>query len=114
MLLISNGRLPVFRVVSRSIPFASISWRLILGSREYGTKDLRVAGAAAEIAGHPFDDIGFSGIRLMVEQAASGHDLAGRARTALQAVVVDEGALDGVELRALRESFDRAHRAAVG
>ena len=48
------------------------------------------------------------------EERDGGADLAGRAVAALEAVVLEEGGLDGVEVVALGEAFDGGDLGAVG
>src|SRR5918993_6118949 len=55
-----------------------------------GPYDRTISGAAAEIAIHIGDDVGFARVRLPIEQALGGHDHARGTESALEAIFVDE------------------------
>src|SRR6266540_6480330 len=82
----------------------SLRLRLDLGGCQDRLDDLVVASTAAEVAHHPLLDLLLGRTGHLVQQRAGGHDLAGRADAALKAAVLDEGALDRVQLVALREA----------
>ena len=65
-----------------------------------------VAGAAAEVAGDAFADLGLRRLRVVVQEVDGGHDHAGRAVAALQAVFFPEPFLQRVQLVTLGEPFD--------
>src|SRR5215813_11901979 len=58
-----------------------------------GLKDLVVAGATAEVAGHPFFDFILGGFGVLVEQRFGGHDLPRRADPALEPAVFNKSLL---------------------
>ena len=58
-----------------------------------GGDDVRIGGAAAEIAAHVFADVGVAVGVAFLHAADRRHDLPGRAVAALEGVVVDEGLL---------------------
>src|SRR3990172_6015559 len=76
--------------------------------------DLVVAGAAAEIAHEPLLDLLLGGLWVLVEEGLGGDDLAGSADAALEAAVVDEGALHGVEALLAADALDCREVGAVG
>src|SRR3990172_6167843 len=78
-----------------------------------GLDDVVIAGAAAEVAGQTVADLRLPGVGIIAEQAVGRHDHARRAVAALQAVLVPEGGLQGVELLALLQGLDRHDLGAV-
>ncbi len=82
--------------------------------RSHGVHDVLVAGAAAQIAVETLADFLVGGVRIALDDLLGGHDHSGRAETALQAVLVPEGFLHGIELAAGGESFDGQDLGAVG
>ena len=77
--------------------------------------DLRVAGAAADVAGDGVDDLGARGRRVVGQQRMGGEDHRRRAVPALHAVGLAERVLDGRELaRAGRHPLDGGDLYAVG
>src|SRR5882757_4181711 len=56
--------------------------------RHHGVDDVLVAGAAAEIARQRLADLVFAGRGVFVEKCRHGHENAGRAVAALQAVMI--------------------------
>src|SRR5262245_17522015 len=79
-----------------------------------GLDDVDVAGAPAEVAGDRPADVGFRRIRVGLEQGATGHQHAWSAVAALQAVLLEEAILDGMELAVPLEPFDGQEISAVG
>ena len=79
-----------------------------------GVDDVLIAGAAAEIAGNAFADLALGGRRVVVEQVDAGHDHAGRAESALQAVLLPEALLQRVQFAVRGQPLDGRHLAAVG
>src|SRR5690606_37388963 len=69
--------------------------------------DVLVASAAAEVALQPVANLLFGRIRVALEQVGRGHDHAGRAVAALQAVLLPEAFLDRVQLAVLGHALDR-------
>ena len=65
-----------------------------------GVADAFVAGAAAEVALHPFAVGVFVGLGVGFDQGDGVEDLAGGAEAALEAVFLGEGFLDGVVAQA--------------
>src|SRR5829696_2318935 len=72
--------------------------RHLVGGVLDGFDDVLVAGAAAEVALKAVADFGFGRVRIVVEEGDRGHDHAGGAVAALEAVHLPEAFLDGVEL----------------
>ena len=62
--------------------------------------DVRVRGAAADVAAHELGDVLVGGGVALLEQLDGGHDLPGRAVAALERVVLDERLLHRVQLAA--------------
>ena len=60
--------------------------------------DVRIGGAAAEIAAHVFADVVVAAGVALVDAGDRRHDLAGRAVAALEGVLVDEGLLHRMQL----------------
>src|SRR5882724_8130335 len=76
--------------------------------------DVDVTGAAAEVAGDRLADLLLAGVLVLLEQRAAGYHHAGRAEAALQAVLLHEPLLDGVQLAVLLEPLDGLDLAPVG
>src|SRR5581483_3065853 len=83
------------------------------GSVEHGADDLVIAGAAAEIAGQPVAHFRLARVGLPVEQRLRSDQEAGRADPALQRSVLQELALQRVQLLAACHALDGADRLAV-
>src|SRR5262249_11480425 len=76
--------------------------------------DPGIGAAAAEITAHAFADaLGILAGLTFLDEADRAHDLARRAESALEAVMGDEGGLDGMELVAARDARDRHDVGAV-
>src|SRR5437016_2807125 len=71
-------------------------------------RDPVIAGAAAQVRHLPVRDLGIARVGLGAKQSVRGHELPGRADTALEAALLDEGLL-----QRRREAFHRADRRAV-
>ena len=67
----------------------------------HGADDLVVAGAAAEIAGQPVAHLGLGRIGIALQQRLGGDEEAGRADAALQRGVLEELALQRMQLSPL-------------
>src|SRR6266851_3050417 len=65
----------------------------MLGGPADGSDDVLVTGTPADLPRYRRPDLGFGGIRVVVEQPAGRHHHAGGAESALQAVALE--ALDG-------------------
>src|SRR5262245_5017085 len=72
--------------------------RWLLRRRLHLVHDVLVAGAAAEVALEAVADLVVGRIRVRLENRARGHDHAGRAVAALEAVLLPESFLHRVEL----------------
>src|SRR5881628_474014 len=72
--------------------------------------NLLVAGAAAKIPRERRAHVVLGGRRVLVQVGLGGEDHAGDAVAALHRAVVDEGALERMELPIAREPLDREHR----
>src|SRR4029078_5327830 len=75
-------------------------------------ENMRVAGAAAQVAAQSLGDLVAGGLRVARAQMDRGHDHARRAVPALQPVTVPEPLLDRMQL-AVGDAFDRRHGGAV-
>src|SRR4029450_9556924 len=84
------------------------------GRRLDGAHDLVIAGAPAEIAGKTETDFLFGRILVLLKQGARRDQEARRTDTALQGRVLDELALQRVELVAVRHALDGLDLAAPG
>src|SRR2546429_7668209 len=69
--------------------------------------DVHVAGAAAEIAGDGLTDLELARVRIRGQKCRRGDHHPGGAEAALEAVLLVESLLYGVELAILLEAFDR-------
>src|SRR5438270_7557828 len=79
-----------------------------------GGNDVGVGGTAAEIAAHIFADLGFRAGMTLIDAGNRRHDLAGRAVAALEAVMIDEGLLHGMQAAGGRsDAFDRGDLASL-
>ena len=85
-----------------------------VGRRAHRLDDVLVAGAAAEIGREHVEQVLVADVGLALEHAGREHQEARRAEAALQPVMLDEGALQRMQLVALREPLDGADRLAVG
>src|SRR5690349_16904326 len=86
-----------------------------LGCRGFDrVDDVLVAGATAEIAFEAVPDFLFSRVRIPFEQLSRGHDHAGRAEAALQAVLIPERLLDRMQVAVGGQAFDGGELAPIG
>src|SRR3954464_15837234 len=69
--------------------------------------NVRVGGAAADVAAHELGDVLIRRGVALLEQLHRGHDLTGRAVAALEGVVLDERPLHRVKLAVRRQALDR-------
>ena len=76
--------------------------------------DVHVSGAAAEIPRYRLADLGFAGVRVGGEQRGPGHQHAGGAEAALEAVFLHEALLERAHAVGAGEPLDRADLGAVG
>src|SRR6266480_360152 len=76
-------------------------------------ENLLIPGAAAKVARNGFPDSFPVGHPFVVEERFRGHQDPGGAVAALRRAEVGEGRLQGMQLRAAAEAFDRFHRAAL-
>src|SRR5215216_1229625 len=81
---------------------------LMLGGPADRLDDVRVARAAADLARDRLADLVVARVRIGVQQRAGGHDHARRAEAALEAVLLHEALLRGVELAVALHVLDRA------
>src|SRR5947209_856783 len=79
-----------------------------------GLDDVLVAGAAAEVSVEAVAYLFARRVCVAFEELRGGHDHAGRAVAALQAMSLPEPLLNRVQLAVLRESFDGRDARAVG
>ena len=74
-----------------------------------------IAGATTEVAFQAKPDVLFGRVRILVEQARGGHDHAGCAVAALQAMVLHEGLLHRVQRAVgVGHAFDGLDLLAIG
>src|ERR1700677_3943058 len=78
----------------------------LLANVLYGSDDVGVGSAAANVTAHEFFHIGVRRSALLFEEGGGGHDLARGAVTALIAIVFEEGCLDGMQTSRLPEPFN--------
>src|SRR2546426_5168853 len=86
----------------------------VLGCGLDGLDDVRVAGAAAEVAADRFADLRLGGILVAGEQGAARQHHPRGAVAALQPVLLPERFLDGVQLAVLLQAFHRGDLRALG
>src|SRR4030095_1416939 len=79
-----------------------------------GFDDIHVAGAPAEVAGDGPPDLILARRRVLLEKRVAGHQHAGGAVAALQAMLGHEALLQRVELAVLLQPFHRHDLAPVG
>src|SRR6266516_3282895 len=76
------------------------------GGQPDGVEDLRVAGAAAEVAGQCLADLVVARARIARQQIRGRDDQARSAEAALDRAGLGEGLLDGVQPAVLAQTFD--------
>src|SRR5437899_11440440 len=86
----------------------------VLGCGLDGLDDVRVPGAAAEVAADGLADLRLGGILVAGEQGAARDHHPRRAVAALQPVVLPERLLDRVQLSVLLQAFHRGDLRALG
>src|SRR5262245_60112986 len=86
----------------------------LLGRPEHRLDDVLVPGAPAEVAGQGPADLLLGGVRIPLEQGFRGEHHARRAEAALQAVLVLEPLLYGVQLARPAESLHGGDLVAIG
>src|ERR1051325_8295943 len=109
-------RSPSFVPPARNRPFACVASARVV-ARWYSNgctrslldrgDDADVAAAAADVAAHPLPDLVVARGVPFAQQRRRGTELAGGAVAALEAVVADEGGLQGAQPIVGREPFDR-------
>ena len=97
-----------------SVQRLSVASCMFFRGRAHRADDLVVARAAAQIAGQRVADLFFVRIGIAVEQRLGRHEKTRRADAALQRSVLDELALQRMQLAAGRKTFDRRHLTAFG
>src|SRR6476620_5950785 len=70
----------------------------IRGCLFHGGHDVRIGGAAADIAAHIFADVVVIAGMALVHAGNRRHDLSGRTVAALEGILVDEGPLHRMQL----------------
>src|SRR5690242_14454922 len=102
-------------VVSGTVVAMSAHRDRVAGRRADGADDVLVAGAAAEGALQAPPDVLVGELAVALpDQVDRVHDHPWSAEAALQAVMLPEGLLHGVQLPALRDALDRGDRRSVG
>src|SRR4030088_469376 len=84
-----------------------------LGRRLHGLDDVHVPRTPAEIAFEALADFVLGRVRVLVEEVGGGHDEAGRAVPALEAVLIPERLLQWVQLAVLGHALDRGQALAL-
>ena len=79
----------------------------------HGLDDVRVAGAAAQVAFQTLADLLLGRVRIALQQGGRGHQEARCAEAALQAVLTPEGFLQGLQLAVLGQAFDGGQLAPI-
>src|SRR5262245_29002666 len=79
-----------------------------------GLDDVLITGAAAEIGRQNIKQVAVADIGFALEHAHCQHQKARRAEATLQAMVIHECLLHGMQLCAVRQSFDGADLLAIG
>src|SRR5262249_46439755 len=80
--------------------FRADSFSAGLGGESYRVEDLRVPGAAAEVAGEGLADLVVARSRVPIEQVGSGDHEPRRAEAALHSTRLDERLLDAMQVLA--------------
>ena len=75
---------------------------------------VHLACAATQVAGDRVTDFVVSWIVVLLQEGVSGHQHAGRAVAALEAVLLEESVLQWMQFAVLFESFDGQDRASIG
>src|SRR5580658_2499855 len=78
----------------------------LLANVLYGSDDVGVGSAAANVTAHELFHVRVRGAALLFEESGGGHNLARGTVTALIAVVLEEGRLDGMQAARLTKAFD--------
>src|SRR5918912_87422 len=103
---------------STAMPTSLGCWRplgLQLACRPlHGLDDVLIAGAAADVARERPADLLLAWIRLLLEQGRRNQHHPRRAEAALEAVLLLEALLHGMQRAVAHEALDRGQRAAVG
>ena len=79
-----------------------------------GGDDVRIGGAAADVAAHVFADVVVAGGVAFLDAGDRRDDLSRRAVSALEGVLIDEGLLHRMQFVALRQSLDGGDRLILG
>src|SRR5437899_580387 len=87
---------------------------MLRGRVLHGLDDVDVAGAPAEVARDRVADFVVLGVPALLEEGVAGQHHPRRAEATLQAVLLHEAFLDGMELAVLLQPFDGGDVAAVG
>jgi hypothetical protein len=87
----------------------SFSFRLCM---VHGVNDIGICRAAAQVAAHEFPDLSVGTDFSLIHASNRRHDLARRAISALEGIVVDKSLLHGVQDRTRNEAFNRSDRLA--
>src|SRR5204862_3048209 len=86
-----------------------VASRFALPGAHAGLDDIRVRTAAAEVPSDRAAHVILGRRSVLPEKSDDRHDLARRAKAALEGIRVDEGALHRVQLAILRDPFDGLH-----
>src|ERR1700737_1635946 len=86
----------------------------LAGGIFYRSPYVRVPGAAAKVAVDAFANLGISRVGMVLQQVMRAHDHTRRAEAALQAVLLPESLLDGMQRVALGQALHRGYLAAIG
>jgi len=92
---------------------SSLLWHAVRGML-YRADDILISSASANIAIEAMADLLISRMGIAVQQVYHGDDHAGRAETALQAMLLPKGILHGMQVAIGSDAFNRGNAAAVG
>src|SRR6516225_10585341 len=84
------------------------------GGQQDAIDDALVARASADVAGQRLADLLLVGVRVIAEERGRLHDEPRRAETALEAVRIPHGLLQGAQPAVRGQPFDRRNLAARG
>lgn len=83
-------------------------------SLAYRFDNIHITGATAKVALQRMHNIFIAWLGIGAQKTSGGHDHAGGAKTALQAMALGEGLLDRVQIGVLTQAFHGADVATIG
>jgi len=91
----------------------SLLWHGVRGVF-YRADNILISSASANIAIQSMADLLIGGVRVAIQQIHHGDDHTGRAEATLQAVLLPEGILHGMQLAICGDAFNRGNTATIG